>query len=175
MKNLEQMVSESVDYGVRKFTWRHRIRAIGRGILVTVGVGLLGMGTGAYLAVNNPLPLPTPAPGIDRRSEASGGKENEEIWNISAYCPCEKCCGEYSKGKHYRQTANGYRIKPGDKLVAAPPEIPFGTVLEIPGYGRAVVKDRGGAIKGRKLDLYFDSHSEALKWGRQHLPVTFLK
>ena len=96
-------------------------------------------------------------------------------WNISAYCPCEKCCGKYSKGEHYRQTANGYKILPGDMLIAAPPEIPFGTWITVPGYGRAQVKDRGGAIKGRKLDLYFDTHQKALNFGRQYLEINIEK
>jgi 3D (Asp-Asp-Asp) domain-containing protein len=33
------------------------------------------------------------------------------------------------------------------------------------------VEDRGGAIKGKRLDLFFDSHKEALEWGRQQLDV----
>lgn len=50
---------------------------------------------------------------------------------------------------------------------------PFGTLLDIPGYGRGVVEDRGSAIKGPdRLDLYYRSHSRALKWGRQTVPVT---
>jgi len=50
---------------------------------------------------------------------------------------------------------------------------PFGTRMHVPGYGWGVVEDRGGAIKGpNRIDLYFDSHSEALAWGRRKLPVT---
>ena len=50
---------------------------------------------------------------------------------------------------------------------------PFGTRMYIPGYGWGVVEDRGGAIKGpNRIDLYFDSHNEALEWGRQTLQVT---
>lgn len=49
---------------------------------------------------------------------------------------------------------------------------PFGTRLTIPGYGRGVVEDRGGAIKGpRRLDVYYCSHRRALRWGRQVVPV----
>ena len=88
--------------------------------------------------------------------------------NVSAYCPCSKCCGDFADGI----TANGYVIQPGDKLIAAPKNYPFGTTMTIPGYGTAVVRDRGGSIKGNKLDLLFGSHQEALEWGRQHLEVT---
>jgi 3D (Asp-Asp-Asp) domain-containing protein len=36
------------------------------------------------------------------------------------------------------------------------------------------VLDRGGAIKGNKLDVFFPTHAEALKWGRQRIAVTVL-
>lgn len=49
---------------------------------------------------------------------------------------------------------------------------PFGTRIHVPGYGHGVVEDRGGAIKGpKRLDLYFKSHGNARKWGRQHIEV----
>ena len=51
----------------------------------------------------------------------------------------------------------------------------FGTRLLIPGYGKGVVADRGSAIKGpHRLDVYFDSHRAARKWGRQDLDVEIL-
>lgn len=50
---------------------------------------------------------------------------------------------------------------------------PFGTRMYVPGYGWGIVEDRGGAIKGAdRIDLYFDSHSDALKWGRRKVKVT---
>ena len=94
--------------------------------------------------------------------------------NVSAYCPCSKCCGAYSDG----YTATGYKIKPGDRFVAAPKTYPFGTKMIIPGYNDGkpvIVRDRGGAIKGNKLDLYFDTHQEALNWGRKPINVEILK
>lgn len=44
----------------------------------------------------------------------------------------------------------------------------------IPGYGYAVAADTGGAIKGRKLDVFFQTRAEALKWGRRCVKVTIL-
>lgn len=84
---------------------------------------------------------------------------------VTAYCPGECCCGQYADGV----TASGYVIQPGDKICAAPKNIPFGTIINIPGYGRAVVKDRGGAINCNEIDVYFDEHQTALQWGRQEL------
>lgn len=52
----------------------------------------------------------------------------------------------------------------------------FGTRMYVPGWGWGVVQDRGGAIKGpTRLDLYCNSHKEALKWGRRKVPVTIEK
>ena len=44
--------------------------------------------------------------------------------------------------------------------------------MYVPGYGWGTVQDRGGAIKGDKLDLYFKSHKKALEWGRKDMMVT---
>jgi 3D (Asp-Asp-Asp) domain-containing protein len=59
------------------------------------------------------------------------------------------------------------------RIVAAPPDIRFETVLDVPGYGRAVVADRGGAIQGRRLDVLFPTHSQARAWGVRFLAVRF--
>jgi 3D (Asp-Asp-Asp) domain-containing protein len=67
-------------------------------------------------------------------------------------------------------TASGTRARPGT-VAADTRYLPFGTLLHIPGYGWGRVEDRGGDIKGARLDLFFNSHQEALEWGRQTLPV----
>jgi len=93
------------------------------------------------------------------------GPPTTQRYRVSAYCPCEQCCGEFADGI----TASGYRLKKGDKLCASP--LPFGTILDIPGYGVVPVLDRGGAIKGSRIDIFFDTHEEALDWGIKYLPV----
>lgn len=96
--------------------------------------------------------------------------------NVSAYCPCESCCGRWAKdavnASGQRITASGHVIRPGDKFIAADKSLPFGTKIYVPGYGTHAVEDRGGAIKGHKLDLYFDTHQKALAWGRKQLTCT---
>lgn len=86
---------------------------------------------------------------------------------VTAYCPCEKCCGKYADG----YTASGHKIERGDKFIAAPKSIPFGTLLEIPEYGTVPVLDRGGAVTVSRLDVFFDSHKEAQKWGVKYLRI----
>ena len=53
---------------------------------------------------------------------------------------------------------------------------PFGTRMYFDGYGYGRVEDRGSAIKGPdRIDLYFNSHSEALGWGRRRMDVKIYK
>lgn len=49
---------------------------------------------------------------------------------------------------------------------------PIGTVLFIPGYGFGVVADKGAAIKGNKLDLYYETVKDVYEqWGKKTLDV----
>jgi 3D (Asp-Asp-Asp) domain-containing protein len=117
-----------------------------------------------------------------KKMQESVKKQASEQWKtvkmkVTAYCPCEVCCEQWAKipvssGK--RKTASGHTIHVGDNFVAAPRIYPFGTEMVIEGYagGKAVkVEDVGGAIKGNKLDIYFDSHKTALIWGVRYVDV----
>lgn len=91
---------------------------------------------------------------------------------VTAYCPCLKCCGRDSTGL----TASGNRVGAnGSRFVAADTRLlPFRTKVSIPGYsgGSPVpVLDTGSAIKGRRLDVFFPSHSQAQRWGSRWLSV----
>ena len=95
---------------------------------------------------------------------------------VTAYCPCTKCCGPLAQGI----TASGLLVShDAGRFVAADTGIlRFGTRVEIPGYHDArpvEVIDRGGAIKGYKLDVYFPTHEEALLWGRKMLDVNVVE
>ena len=91
-----------------------------------------------------------------------------EKYVITAYCACMQCCG-----KNDGITASGAKAVEG-VTVAMDKSIPFGTMIYIDGIGERIVQDRGGAIKGNRIDLYFDSHQEALNFGRQTKQVTIL-
>jgi len=89
---------------------------------------------------------------------------------VTAYCPCSKCCGENAAGI----TASGKLVDYNDgHFVAADPSLHFGTKVIIPGYASSSVEvvDRGGAIKGNHIDVFFPTHEEALQWGKQTLNV----
>lgn len=93
----------------------------------------------------------------------------------TGYCKCQKCCSWKRKGgravdfsgrpKKVGITASGTRARHGT-IAADTRKYPFGTVMYVPEYGYGRVEDRGGAIKGERIDLFFPSHGAALKWGK---------
>lgn len=88
-----------------------------------------------------------------------------EQFEITAYCPCIKCCG-----KTDGITATGTIATEGRTIAVDPNKIPYGTEVIIDGKSY-FAEDCGSAIKGNKIDLYFDSHQEALEWGVQEKEV----
>ncbi len=66
-------------------------------------------------------------------------------------------------------TADGSKVSVG--TVAAPPQYPFGTIIDIAGFGVGQVKDRGGAIKGNRFDIWVGKGDEGLaratNWGKR--------
>lgn len=87
-----------------------------------------------------------------------------ETFNVSFYCPCSKCCDGYANGI----TASGVYAQAGI-TIAAPSKYAFGTQIYLEGMGTYTVQDRGGAIKGNKIDVYVNSHEEALRLGRKQV------
>ncbi len=82
----------------------------------------------------------------------------------TAYCPCVKCCGK-SDGI----TASGKKATP-NHTIATDRNFAFGTQLII-GNQIYTVEDRGGNIKGNRIDVYFNTHQEALNWGKKTLDI----
>lgn len=74
------------------------------------------------------------------------------------------------KRKQVGITSSGTLAKHGT-IAVDPKTYPVGTIFEIPGYGYAVAEDRGGAVKGGCLELWFASHQSALNWGRKRKTV----
>ena len=87
-----------------------------------------------------------------------------KIFKVTAYCSCAKCCG-----KTTGRTAAGTQATAGH-TVAASGQFAFGTKLIINGQ-QYTVEDRGGAIQGNRIDIYMNSHAEAVAWGVRYLPV----
>ena len=79
-------------------------------------------------------------------------------WTITAYCGCAECCGSWGNA-----TASG--ATPYSYHTAASNVLPFGTRVMIEG-NEYVIEDTGYTIYGDEwIDIYFDSHEEALAYG----------
>jgi len=89
-----------------------------------------------------------------------------ETYIATAYCPCEKCCG-----KEDGITASGVKAREGITIAADWDVMPEGTIVEIEGIGYRIVQDTGSAIKGHRIDIYFEVHEDALDFGVQEVRV----
>ena len=93
--------------------------------------------------------------------------------NASAYTAGFESTGKRPGDKNYGITATGTKVKHG--TVAVDPKIiPLGTDLYVEGYGYAKALDTGGAIKGNKIDLFYNSLYDAKRFGRKNLTVYVL-
>ncbi|RST77657.1 hypothetical protein D4T97_004080 [Siminovitchia acidinfaciens] len=112
----------------------------------------------------------------------------EEAFDWSQY-PMKKVvatgytAGVESTGKRpghpsYGITYSGVKVKRDlYSTVAADPKVfPIGTILFIPGYGYGVVADTGSAIKGNKIDLYYETVDEVYSnWGKRTLDIHIIE
>ena len=128
--------------------------------------------------------LPTITPGGHGRRDSSPQSFARPApftvrrFRVTAYCPCRLCCGRWaSLPMDKRTTASGESlpalIRAGERFVAADQGIPFGTMVWVPGYadGWVPVLDRGGKIRGDRLDVFYPDHKTALRFGVRYISV----
>ncbi|KGA82068.1 peptidoglycan-binding protein [Lysinibacillus fusiformis] len=93
----------------------------------------------------------------------------EIIVEASAYtASCEGCSGITSTGMNLKTNPNA-------KVISVDPAvIPLGSKVYVEGYGEAIAGDTGGAIKGKRIDVFFPSQQDAINFGVKQLKVTIL-
>ncbi len=142
---------------LRTIPKRKLARRLALAACLTLPVGLIGS---AAASSSQPVRLTAARP--------------HKLWMlVTAYCPCKECCGQRARGI----TASGRHVTYNDGHFAAADTtlLPFGSVVQIPGYHDArpvEVIDRGQLIKGRRLDVFFKTHRQAKEWGRHWILVT---
>ena len=94
-----------------------------------------------------------------------------EEFEATAYCACSKCCGKWADGI----TASGTKATAKRTIAVDSNLIPLGSKVEIEGLGTYIAEDTGSAIKGKIIDIYFDTHEEALKFGRQKVNIRIIE
>ena len=109
-------------------------------------------------------------------AEDTGSIVNAEIigetyignFKATAYCGCVNCCGSYASVPAIG--ASGEVLTEGYSIAADPSVLPLGSEVFINGH-KYKVQDTGGAIRGNKIDIYFNNHSDALAFGVQYVDV----
>lgn len=87
-------------------------------------------------------------------------------FKLTAYCPCEKCSGIWGK-----QTKSQTVAEEGRTIAVDPDIIPLGSKVKINGKVYTA-EDIGAKVKGKVIDIYFDTHAEVEAFGVRHGNVT---
>lgn len=91
-----------------------------------------------------------------------------EKYIATAYCACIKCCG-----KTDGITKSGTKATAGRTIAVDPTKIQLGSKVLIDGQ-EYIAEDVGGAIKGNRVDIFYDNHSDAIKYGRKTVNLTVI-
>ena len=117
----------------------------------------------------------TPVTEITQTTEITKPTETMTVV-ATAYCSCKSCCGVYAENRPNGvvYTASGAVAKANHTIAVDTSVIPFGAKVIING-NTYIAEDTGGAIKGNRIDIYFDNHSDALMWGRRTIEIEVVK
>lgn len=159
------------------------------GVIISFLIGLAFKAVASdkevFAETNIPLITPTPSPPsitstpVQKTIEPTPKTElvSLGVFRITAYCHCEKCCGNWAKNRPTDEngnllvyTASGELAVEGVTIAADTSVLPFGTEVIIDG-NRYIVQDRGSAITNNRIDVYFENHQDALEFGVQYKEV----
>lgn len=114
-----------------------------------------------------PLQKPSTVEPAERQPVSNGMKVLGEF-ALTAYCPCEECCGKWALNRPggIVYTASGAEAVPGVTVAVDPDVIPLGTDIYIVGMGWYTAQDTGN-FTGNVIDIYFLDHDAACEFGRQ--------
>lgn len=98
------------------------------------------------------------------RSRAGLGRYLGQF-TLTAYTAGPESTGKYPGHPAYGITASGAYVEEGVTIAVDPRVIPMGSRVYIEGIGYRVAQDTGGAIKGRRIDVYMEDLQEALQFG----------
>ena len=106
----------------------------------------------------------------EERIHQDASREIEFV--ITAYC--KENYPHICNDGESKYTSTGTIATAGRTIAVDPDVVPYGTQIEIEGIGVRIAEDTGGAIKGNRIDILFETHQEALEWGVQTRKATIL-
>ena len=150
---------------------------------VIVGITTLALITSAYHSVKSevsPTPTPTPTPTttpmtskmvsvINETEKVDNSYTPTEKFVVTAYCPCQSCSGKWGY-----QTSTGVSATEGRTIAVDPTVVPYGSKVIVNGH-EYIAEDCGGAIKGNRLDIFFENHSDTLEFGKQNIECLVIR
>jgi 3D (Asp-Asp-Asp) domain-containing protein/LysM repeat protein len=105
------------------------------------------------------------------KPKAQAPKKSTKVITVKATAYTASCTGCTGI------TKTGFNLKanPNKKIIAVDPTvIPLGSKVYVEGYGKAIAADIGGAIKGKRIDVFIPTKKAAIKFGVKRLKVTIL-
>jgi len=105
-------------------------------------------------------------------SRGASSKTSEDIISVkaTAYYAFNGVNNTYTaSGKKAVRNPNSFSTIAVDTKI-----IPMGTKLYVEGYGYAIAADKGSGIKGKYIDVYFNTRKEALTWGVKYIKVQII-
>lgn len=113
---------------------------------------------------------------IETNKEVDTNKAVEPIslgeFKLTAYCSCKKCCGIWAVNRPNGVVygAIGEELKAGYSIAVDPKVISYNSKVMINGQVYEA-QDCGSAIKGNRIDVYFENHKDAINFGVQYAEV----
>ncbi|WP_085522743.1 3D domain-containing protein [Tuberibacillus sp. Marseille-P3662] len=108
----------------------------------------------------------------DKNKNEKNDKAQDESFTVTATAYTAKSAG----GNGVTATGINLNKNPDAKVIAVDPDvIPLGSKVHVEGYGDAIAGDVGGAIDGKKIDVYFPTKSKAKNWGERKVDVTVVE
>jgi len=87
------------------------------------------------------------------------------IFKTTGYCPCYQCSEGW--GRH---TCTGAIARSGHTIAVDPRVIPYGSQVIINGV-QYTAEDRGGAVRGNHIDIFYDTHAQTRQHGMRNAEV----
>lgn len=114
------------------------------------------------------------ASGIIFTGSTSTKAEDNEVqylgkYKLTAYCGCKKCSGKWGT-----RTASGKKAKQGRTIAVDKRKIKLGSKVQINGK-TYVAEDVGGGVKGKHIDIFYNTHSETRDHGVERSEVYLIQ
>lgn len=117
--------------------------------------------------------------GMENRLPSRSGNVTRHIaagtFTITAYTAGYESTQKHPGDPGYGITATGTKVAQGRTIAADWDVLPPGTIVYIEGLGERIVEDKGAAVQGTHIDVYFERLDDALEWGRQKRQVWIVK